>query len=88
MIFVIYIILKKQCIYKFFLIFRSYQLASLPPKLMFTQDFTMDEQQAIECQAVELFSRCIRLVKRLDSLNIAREEYLALKALLLTNAGK
>lgn len=68
------------------LAYRSYQLASLPPKLMFTQDFTMDEQQAVECQAVELFSRCIRLVKRLDSLNIAREEYLALKALLLTNA--
>lgn len=57
-------------------------------KLVFTQDFTMDEQQAADCQAVELFSRSMRLVKRLDTLNIVREEYLALKALLLTNAGK
>lgn len=47
----------------------------------------MDEQQAADCQAVELFSRCIRLVRRLDALNIAKEEFLALKALLLTNAG-
>ncbi|XP_015925326.1 steroid hormone receptor ERR2 isoform X2 [Parasteatoda tepidariorum] len=68
------------------LAYRSYQSASLPPKLIFTSDFTMDEQQASDCQAVELFSRCIRLVKRLDVLNIAKEEYLALKALLLTNA--
>ncbi|XP_035214038.1 steroid hormone receptor ERR1-like isoform X2 [Stegodyphus dumicola] len=68
------------------LAYRSYQSASSPPKLIFTSDFTMDEQQAAECQASEIFSRCIRLVKRLDVLNIAREEYLALKALLLTNA--
>ncbi|PRD31114.1 UNVERIFIED_CONTAM: Esrrg [Trichonephila clavipes] len=57
-----------------------------PLKLYFTQDFTMDEQQASDCHATELYARSIRLVKRLEALGILREEYLALKALLLANA--
>lgn len=69
--------------------FRSYSSSNNngPIKLLFTQEFTMDEQQAADCQAVELYARSVRLVKRLEALNIAKEEYLALKALLLTNAG-
>ncbi|GIX72180.1 estrogen-related receptor gamma [Caerostris extrusa] len=68
------------------LAYRSYTTGSEPFKLYFTQEFTMDERQAQDCQATELFSRSVRLVKRLDSISIAKEEYLALKALLLANA--
>ncbi|XP_054711000.1 steroid hormone receptor ERR1-like [Uloborus diversus] len=68
------------------LAYRTYQGGLSPPRLMFTQEFWMDERQAEECQAVELFRRCLRLVRRLEAISMRREEYLALKALLLTNA--
>ncbi|GFY45153.1 steroid hormone receptor ERR2 [Trichonephila inaurata madagascariensis] len=68
------------------LAFRSCTPGSEPLKLYFTRDFTMDEQQASDCHATELYARSIRLVKRLEALGIIREEYLALKALLLANA--
>ncbi|KAI1302328.1 Estrogen-related receptor gamma [Halotydeus destructor] len=54
-------------------------------KLLFATEFIMDEQQAIQCKAEELFSHGIQLVKRLAGLKLAKEEYLVLKALLLTN---
>lgn len=57
-------------------------------KLLFATDFIMDEQLAVQCKAEELFNHCIQLVKRLASLKLAKEEYLVLKALLLTNVGK
>jgi hypothetical protein len=56
-------------------------------KLVFANDFIMDDQQASQCRADELFSHSIQLVKRLNLLKIAKEEYLLLKAMLLTNAG-
>jgi hypothetical protein len=56
-------------------------------KLVFANDFIMDDQQATQCRADELFSHSIQLVKRLNLLKIAKEEYLLLKAMLLTNAG-
>lgn len=59
--------------------------AQLPHKLLFASDFVMDEQQAIQCRAEEMFTLSIQLVKRLSSLRLAKEEYLVLKALLLTN---
>lgn len=59
--------------------------SQLPHKLLFASDFVMDEQQAIQCRAEEMFTLSIQLVKRLSSLRLAKEEYLVLKALLLTN---
>ncbi|RWS30537.1 Estrogen-related receptor gamma-like protein, partial [Leptotrombidium deliense] len=56
-----------------------------PVKLIFATDFTMDEQQALLCKADEMFNNCVQLIRRLNSLKIAKEEYLLLKALLLTN---
>jgi hypothetical protein len=56
-------------------------------KLVFANDFIMDDQQANQCRADELFNHSIQLVKRLNLLKIAKEEYLLLKAMLLTNAG-
>lgn len=47
----------------------------------------MDEQLANNCGGDELFTHCIELIKRLDSLKIVKEEYMLMKALILTNAG-
>lgn len=82
------------------MIFRSHQhlnsssiyTTSVQPqvqnKLLFATDFVMDEQLAVQCKAEEMFSHCMQLVKRLASLRLAKEEYLVLKALLLTNVGE
>lgn len=48
----------------------------------------MDELQAKQAKAEEMYNVCMKLVKRLSQLRIAREEYLVIKALLLTNVGK
>jgi len=60
----------------------------VPMKLIFATDFVIDEQQASQAEAEEMFYHLIRLVKRLNNLRIAKEEYLLLKAILLTNVGK
>lgn len=61
--------------------------SQLPIKLIFATDFVIDEQQAVQAEAEEMFYHLIRLVKRLNNLRIAKEEYLVLKAILLTNVG-
>lgn len=48
----------------------------------------MDEAQAKQCKAEELFSHCVQLVRRIGSLKPAKEEFLVMKALLLVNVGK
>ena len=55
--------------------------------MVFASDFIMDEQLANNCGGDELFTHCIELIKRLDSLKIVKEEYMLMKALILTNAG-
>lgn len=67
------------------LAYRSCHL-SPPVRLMFASDLMLDERQASEFRAEELFLHTAHLVKRLEALSISREEFLALKALLLTNA--
>lgn len=67
------------------LAYRSCHL-SPPVRLMFASDLVVDERQASECRAEELFLHTAHLVKRLEALSVSREEFLALKALLLTNA--
>ena len=58
-----------------------------PSKLFFASDFIMDDQQAFQCRADELFNHSLQLVKRLNLIKVAKEEYLLLKAMILTNAG-
>ncbi|XP_022244536.1 steroid hormone receptor ERR1-like [Limulus polyphemus] len=65
---------------------RSRQLSGSLPKLMFSPDFIMDEQQACDCRAEDLFMHIIQLVLRIELVGMAHEEYLLIKALLLTNA--
>ncbi|XP_029847410.3 steroid hormone receptor ERR1 isoform X2 [Ixodes scapularis] len=67
------------------LAYRSCQ-PSGPVRLVFASDLVLDERQAQECQAEELFLHLAQLVRRLEALSVSREEFLALKALLLTNA--
>uniref|UniRef100_A0A1B6MNL6 Estrogen-related receptor n=1 Tax=Graphocephala atropunctata TaxID=36148 RepID=A0A1B6MNL6_9HEMI len=61
---------------------------SLPKssKLRFATDFTLDEQQARDCGALEVYNQCIHIVERLEDIRIARDEYFLLKALLLANS--
>ena len=54
---------------------------------MFASDYILDDQQAAQCNAEEFFSHIIHLVKRLHQMKIAKEEYLIMKALILSNAG-
>ncbi|XP_042872270.1 steroid hormone receptor ERR1-like isoform X1 [Penaeus japonicus] len=54
--------------------------------LLFAHDFTLDEKQARECNATELFTQVLGVVERLEQCNINREEFLLLKALVLTNS--
>lgn len=68
------------------LAYRSCHLSSPPVRLMFASDLVLDERQASECHAEELFLHTAHLVKRLEALSVSREEFLTLKALLLTNA--
>lgn len=54
--------------------------------LHFAPDFTLDEKQARECNATELFTQVLGVVERLEQCGINREEFLLLKALVLTNS--
>lgn len=56
-------------------------------KLVFASDFIIDDQQAAQCNADDLFAHLIHLIKRLHQMKIAKEEYLLMKAIILTNAG-
>ena len=56
-------------------------------KLVFATDFIIDEQAAAQCNAEEFFAHMIQLIKRLHQIKIAKEEYLLLKAIILSNAG-
>lgn len=60
---------------------------SLPAsgRLYFASDFTLDEKQARDCRADDVYMYCTLIVERLHRCNITREEYLLLKALLLIN---
>ncbi|KAF5273107.1 hypothetical protein FQA39_LY07597 [Lamprigera yunnana] len=64
---------------------RSLQLLGLG-RLKFASDFTLDERQARECGATDLYLTCCHVVERLDSLSILKEEYFLLKALVLANS--
>ncbi|KAJ6218303.1 hypothetical protein RDWZM_009460 [Blomia tropicalis] len=55
-------------------------------KLVFATDFIIDEQAAAQCNAEEFFAHMIQLIKRLHQIKIAKEEYLLLKAIILSNA--
>ncbi|XP_029169486.1 steroid hormone receptor ERR2 isoform X8 [Nylanderia fulva] len=55
-------------------------------RLRFAQDFTLDERLARECHCMELYTHCIQIVDRMQRLNISREEYYVLKALILANS--
>ncbi|XP_026276828.1 steroid hormone receptor ERR1 isoform X4 [Frankliniella occidentalis] len=54
--------------------------------LRFADDFTLDEKQARDCGALELYQQCTQIVERLERLSIAKEEYFLLKALVLANS--
>lgn len=55
-------------------------------RLQFAADLTLDERQARECGALELYQSCSNVVSRFDSMNIVKEEYYLLKALVLANS--
>lgn len=61
---------------------------SLPPsgKLMFAIDFFLDEVQAQECGASELYQLCVSIMERLQRCLISRDEFILLKALVLANS--
>jgi len=66
----------------------SLSYRSLPPsgKLRYAVDFALDEKIAAECKSQEMFAMCLHVIDRLNQLNITREEYLILKAIVLANS--
>lgn len=56
-------------------------------KLVFANDFILDDQQAAQCNAEDFFAQMTQLIKRLHQMKIAKEEYLLMKAIILSNAG-
>ncbi|XP_065221645.1 steroid hormone receptor ERR1 isoform X1 [Planococcus citri] len=55
-------------------------------KLRFASDFVLEERQAKECGALEIYHLCIHIIDKLNKLSIAKEEYFLLKALVLANS--
>ncbi|KAE8572959.1 estrogen related receptor [Halyomorpha halys] len=66
----------------------SLAFRSLPPsgKLMFAVNFLLDEIQAQQCGASEIFQLCVSIMERLQQTLICKEEFLLLKALVLANS--
>ena len=70
----------------FNLAFRSTPYKGL---LVFADDFKCTEDDAVKLSLpVDLNTVCRRLAKKLSDLNITREEYVLMKAMLLLNPGK
>lgn len=59
-----------------------------PTKLVFAADFIMEQVDAIECRAEEMFAYCLQLQRRITPLAITKQEFVLLKALLLVNVGQ
>nr|ASL70079.1 estrogen-related receptor [Laodelphax striatellus] len=55
-------------------------------KLRFAANFSLDERQAKDCDAQEVYQVCVQIIERLERLSIAKEEYFLLKALVLANS--
>ncbi|KAK9497498.1 hypothetical protein O3M35_004204 [Rhynocoris fuscipes] len=66
----------------------SLAFRSLPPtgKLRFAVNFMLDEIQAQECGALEIYQLCFTIMDKLQRSLICREEYILLKALVLANS--
>lgn len=60
----------------------------IPNKLVFASDFVMEQSHALQCGAEEMFGYCLQLLKRIIPLSISKQEFVLLKALLLTNVGE
>lgn len=55
-------------------------------ELKFAADFSLDEKMARECNALDLYQHCMHIVERQEKLNITKEEYYIIKALVLANS--
>ncbi|XP_053597273.1 steroid hormone receptor ERR2 isoform X6 [Microplitis demolitor] len=55
-------------------------------RLRFAQDFILDERLARESHCTDLYNHCIQIVERIQKLSLSREEFIILKALILTNS--
>lgn len=55
-------------------------------ELKFAADFSFDEKMARECGAMDIYQHCMHIVERQEKLNITKEEYYIIKALVLANS--
>lgn len=63
---------------------------SLPydDKLVYAEDYIMDEEQSRLAGLLELYRAILQLVRRYKKLKVEKEEFVTLKALALANSGK
>lgn len=64
----------------------AYRSMPLTGKLRFASNFTLDDRQARDCGAVDLYNQCVQIADRLERVSIAKEEYYLIKALVLANS--
>ncbi|XP_077285084.1 estrogen-related receptor [Arctopsyche grandis] len=55
-------------------------------RLRFAIDLTLDENEAKEAGAHELYFHCVQVISRLERISVLKEEYYLLKALVLANS--
>ncbi|XP_049816227.1 steroid hormone receptor ERR1-like isoform X2 [Schistocerca nitens] len=55
-------------------------------RLRFALDFSLEEQAARDCGAIELYQHCMQVIERLQAVSVSKEEYYLLKALVLANS--
>ena len=63
---------------------------SLPyeDKLVYAEDYIMDEEHSRLAGLLELYRAILQLVRRYKKLKVEKEEFVTLKALALANSGK
>lgn len=64
----------------------TYRSLRCTGELKFAADFSVDEKMARECGAMDIYQHCMHIVERQEKLNITKEEYFIIKALVLANS--
>lgn len=65
-----------------------YRSLSFEDKLVYAEDYIMDEDQSKLAGLLDLNNAILQLVKKYKSMKLEKEEFVTLKAIALANSGK
>lgn len=66
----------------------AYRSLPYDDKLVYAEDYIMDEEHSRLAGLLELYRAILQLVRRYKKLKVEKEEFVTLKALALANSGK